>query len=227
MFNPERLLGKLAEELITRELGGAAKVAKGVAGSSALMTVIGIGVAAYEHMSAQKAQTPPVPHPPHQGTGGGTPPPPPPPTGAGKGPSRAPAPPVPSAPGPTADSNTAIRCIQAMIAAAHADGAMDAQELKAIMERLERAELTPEEKEWLIREFQRPLSIDELCEGITDPAVARTMYMLAKSAIVVDTEAERQWLSRLAKALGLDEEAAGTGGPGQTAPPAPPVPPKS
>jgi uncharacterized membrane protein YebE (DUF533 family) len=224
MFNPERLLGKLAEELITRELGGAANVAKGVAGSSALMTVIGIGVAAYEHMSSQKPQTPPVPHLPHQGAGGGTPPPPPPPAGAGKGPSKAPAPPVPSAPGPAPDSTIAIRCIQAMIAAAHADGAMDAQELKAIMERLERAELTPEEKEWLIREFQRPLSIDELCEGITDPAVARTMYMLAKSAIVVDTDAERKWLSRLAKALGLEEEAAG--GPKQAPPPTPPIPPK-
>ncbi len=76
-----------------------------------------------------------------------------------------------------------------MAAAAHADGVMDAEEERAVLDKLRGADLSQEEKMFLLNELHQPKSIDELVAGITDPAVAKTMYMLAVAAIKIDTEA--------------------------------------
>jgi uncharacterized membrane protein YebE (DUF533 family) len=96
-----------------------------------------------------------------------------------------------------------------MAAAAHADGEMDADEERAVLEKLRGAELSQEEKMFLLGELHQPKTIDELVEGINDPAVAKTMYMLAVAAIEIDTEAERTWLDTLAGRLGLSTEMQG------------------
>ncbi len=208
MFDPQRLLGKLAGDVLSRELGGLGGAASGGAG---LMTVLGIGVAAYEHFTSQKraqqtgASAPPPPPP---GQSGQVPPPPP-----GAAAPSAPPPPVQTLP----SGDVALRCIQAMIAAAHADGVLDASELKAIMERLEQVDLTDEERQWLIKELHSPKSIAEIAAGISDPEAARAIYVAAQTAVVVDTDEEKRWLEELAAALGLAEQ--------QAAPPPPPPPP--
>lgn len=94
-----------------------------------------------------------------------------------------------------------------MVAAAHADGTLDAEEEKAILDRLRSVTLSQEEKMFLLEELHHPRPIAELTEGLGgDPRLARTMYAVALSAIVVDTDSERQWLNELGSALGLSPE---------------------
>jgi len=204
VFNAERLLAKMVGEVVSK--GGSWGVGKtsslgGLGGGTGLMTIIGLGVGAYEIWQQQvsrsaaggQGQPPPVP-----GADIGRPATPPPlPAAAVTGQPYSPV------PGGLDDRALATRMIQAMVAAAYADGEMDAEEEKAVLDRLRVTELTQEEKMFLLGELQRPRSIEELTEGIVDPAVAKTMYMLAATAITIDTEAERTWLDQLAGRLGI------------------------
>ena len=104
------------------------------------------------------------------------------------------------------DDDLARRMIQVMIAAAHADGGMDAQERQKIMEKLEDNGLDNEEKEFLTESLDHPLSMDRLVQGITDPAVGRSMYMLAVATVTIDTPEERLWLDTLAARLNISHE---------------------
>jgi uncharacterized membrane protein YebE (DUF533 family) len=99
----------------------------------------------------------------------------------------------------------AIRMIQTMIAATHADGTMDEQEEQAVLDRLKSENLSQDEKMFLLTELHNPKSIEELTDGITDPSAAKAMYMLAVSGIAIDTDAERLWLDQLAAQLGLSK----------------------
>ncbi|HHB75899.1 MAG TPA: DUF533 domain-containing protein [Desulfobulbus sp.] len=220
MFNAEQLLGKIVRETLGNTGGGSGLV-DSLGSGTALMTVIGLGVGAYEILSEQKDQAPkggatppPLPIP---GRASAPPPPPPPTTG------KAPASPA-AQPGQSDSQSSELspeelakRMIQAMIGAAHADGTLDEEEEQAILDKLRGAELSREEKMFLLDELRHPRTVDELTKGITDPAAAKTMYLLAAGAIKVDTEAERQWLDELGNSLGLSvavrtflEEQAGT-----------------
>jgi uncharacterized membrane protein YebE (DUF533 family) len=109
---------------------------------------------------------------------------------------------------PTSQGRTeelAIRMIQVMIAAAHADGSLDMAEEQAILERAGKAGLSQEEKMFLLDELHRPKTIADLTAGIADPSVAKTMYLLAAGTVAIDTEAERLWLDQLATGLGLSK----------------------
>jgi uncharacterized membrane protein YebE (DUF533 family) len=83
---------------------------------------------------------------------------------------------------------------------------MDQEEERAVLDKLRGAGLSQEEKMFLLDELHRPQSIEVLTAGISDPSVAKTMYMLAVAAIEIDTEAERSWLDQLALKLGLSKE---------------------
>ena len=112
---------------------------------------------------------------------------------------------APAAGGP-AGAELAVRMIQVMVAAAHADGAMDAEEERAVLDKLRGADLNQEEKMFLLGELHQPKSLEALTAGISDPSVAKTMYMLAVAAIEIDSEAERAWLNELARQLGVSRE---------------------
>ncbi len=101
------------------------------------------------------------------------------------------------------DADLAIRMIQVMIAAAHADGGLDREEEEKILTRLQGQGIGQEEKEFILAEIHDPKPIEQLASGIIEPRVAQAMYGLAVSAIVVDTEEERAWLDKLAAALSL------------------------
>ncbi len=211
MFDAQQLLGKIVRETLG-STGGGSGLMDSLASGTGLMTVIGLGVGAYEILSEQKTQqqrqpptggaTPPPPPIPGQTSA----PPPPPPPGAGNMPSPPPGSRTVGNDGANPElppDQLARRMIQAMIAAAHADGTLDQDEEQAILEKLRNAELSGEEKMFLLDELRHPRSIEELTIGITDPASAKTMYLLAAGAITVDTDAERQWLDTLGQALGL------------------------
>ena len=234
MFNPEKLLGKIVGEVVStngswskkgKKKKGSSSLLGGLASGGGLMTLIGLGVGAYEILKQQgqeaRAGGMPPPAPPGAGPMGGPPPPPPPaatappppptPGGVPLSPPAAPAVGMPAAPVasvlPGLDSAAlAVRMLQAMVAAAHADGVMDEAEERAVLDRLRGADLDQEEKFFLLDQLHRPKTIEELAAGITDFAVARTMYLLAATAVAIDTEAERAWFDRLARQLGLSRE---------------------
>ena len=212
MFDPEKLLGKVLGEVIgggSRKKGhkGSNSPLGGLTSGSGLMTIIGLGVGAYEILrDKQQGQSPsPMPAspppPPGQQTGFAAPPPL--PGGASFAPAAEIAAPAPIAAG--AGGELAIRLIQAMIAATHADGTMDENEEKAVLDKLKGAGLSQEEKMFLLNEMHAPKGVAELTAGITDPATAKTMYMLAASTIAIDSEGERRWLDELAAGLGLSK----------------------
>jgi len=229
MFDAEKLLGKIVGEVMGKgsgSHGGSTSLLGGLTSGSGLMTMIGLGVGAFEILKQQGqqnqsqgvAQAPPAPGGNPFATGA---PPPPPPGGFQASP---PPPPMPGrvsattvspAIVPPANSNDAnapvgaelaVRLIQVMVAAAHADGGMDQTEERAVLDKLRGAELSQEEKMFLLDELHQPKSVEALTAGINNPSVAKTMYMLAVAAIEIDTEAERSWLDQLARQLGLSKE---------------------
>ena len=224
MFNAEKLLGKIVGEVVGKKSGSWGSRKKtmlgGLGSGGGLMTIIGLGVGAYEILKQQQQQKSQSggaiqpPFPPGSGMSGSSTPPPPPP---GRQTTSPPPPPPGGAPimqrsacappsGGPGDNELAIRLIQVMVAAAHADGTVDAQEERAVLDRLRGAELTQEEKMFLLNELHQPKTLAELTVGISDPSVAKTMYMLAVAAIEIDTEAERAWLNQLAGQLGISRE---------------------
>ncbi len=205
MFNAEHLLGKIVRETFGNT-GGGSGLMDSLGSGAGLMTVIGLGVGAYEILSEQKKQgpnggaTPPPPPIPPQASA-----PPPPPPGTGRS-SFSPAGQTIPREGENSEltpDELAHRMIQVMIAAAHVDGSLDEDEERAILDKLRGAELSGEEKMFLLDELHHPKTVVELTKGITDPASAKTMYLLAAGTIKVDTDAERQWLDALGHALGL------------------------
>ena len=222
MFNAEKLLGKIVQETLGGTSSGRKNKGGGMLDSLAsgqgLMTVLGLGIGAYEILKGQQGDTPASPPqgqtPPSIPAGSAeskaAPPPPPPLPG---GPQAVPPPPpVPGAAAETRDNadiqgqELALRMIRVMIAAAHADGHLDADEEKAILDRLQGAELDSEEKMFLIQELHQPKDMAELTAGIHDPAQAHMIYTMAVTAIEVDTAAERAWLDALGTRLGLSGE---------------------
>jgi tellurite resistance protein len=225
MFDAEKLLGKIVGEVLGqggKSHGGGKSMLGSLASGSGLMTIIGLGVGAFEILKQQgqddksrgSGQAPPPP-PGSAPVGAGTPPPVP-------GGVQA-APPPPPLPGgtpvvsPPAESSRpvanglsskelAVRLIQIMVAAAHADGTMDQGEERIVLDKMRGADLSQEEKMFLLEELHRPQSIEALTAGISDPSVIKTMYMLAVAVVEIDTEAERSWLDQLARRLGLSRD---------------------
>ncbi|MGO4286159.1 DUF533 domain-containing protein [Bosea sp. TAB14] len=101
---------------------------------------------------------------------------------------------------------TALTLIRAMIAAAAADGNIDAQERGAILGGLKDAGLDAEAHDWLTKEMAKPASIDQLADAAASPEMAAQIYTAARIAINPDTPAEKDFLAGLAGSLGLDAE---------------------
>ncbi|PZO01057.1 MAG: DUF533 domain-containing protein [Hyphomicrobiales bacterium] len=105
-----------------------------------------------------------------------------------------------------ASEATALVFIRAMIAAAAADGAIDADERARILGGLREAGFDTEANEWLAREMANPASVEMLVEGAQSPELAAQIYTAARITINPDTPKERDFLAGLAGSLGLDAE---------------------
>jgi len=215
MFDAEKLLGTLMREVVGSGSGNKRKKSKhsntlvdSLKSGSGLMTAIGLGIGAYEILrsksqpeaagygrSASPPPVPPVPgsQPPPTANRTSAPMPPPLPTSA------------PAARGNLTSQDLACRMIQTMIAAAHADGTMDEQEEQAVLAKLKGENISQEERMFLLTELHSPKSIAELTAGISDPSTAKAMYMLAVSAVDIDSEMERNWFDELAARLGISK----------------------
>ncbi|MDX2452364.1 tellurite resistance TerB family protein [Desulfosarcina sp.] len=209
MFNPEKLLGGLIRSSTRGSRGGLG----GLMSGGAALGVLGVAMEAVEHYMNKSQGAGPLPQTP------GTPPPipgsappsppvmerasaaPPPPPMPGK-PASVPPPPVADDP---AGNPEAVILIQAMIAAANADGVIDQAERDNILKRLQAVDLSPEEHAFVVQELLSPADLETIVGNVNRPELARQVYTVSLMAIEVDTEKERRYMSTLASRLGLDE----------------------
>jgi len=99
----------------------------------------------------------------------------------------------------------AAHLIRAMIAAANADGLIDAEERARILEHALEAGLDPAAQKFLMAELRAPATLEQIV-AVTRPELRMETYAAALIAISVDSDAERSYLARLAQSLGLDAQ---------------------
>ena len=201
MFDPERLLGQLLTKGIRH---GARKRGISLGTKATLgMGAIGVAMAAYEHFTKDAAgsastsspsSTPPVP----PTTKPAAPPPLPP---------LPPSSPTSNAISPGDPEAVATLLIRAMIAAANADGTVDEEETSRILDGVTKDGMDYEDRAFLVRELDKPLSIDQIVSTTgKDEALRQQVYVASLAAVDVDTEAERDYLKELAAKLDLGDE---------------------
>ncbi|MEN8200014.1 MAG: tellurite resistance TerB family protein [Thermodesulfobacteriota bacterium] len=94
--------------------------------------------------------------------------------------------------------------VKAMINAAKADGKIDETEVEKIVGKLEKDGLTREEKEFFVREANKPMDLDGVVSSAAgQPDMAAQIYAASLLAIEVDTQAEQRYMQELAAGFGL------------------------
>ena len=110
---------------------------------------------------------------------------------------------------PAAMTNeAAVHYLQAMIAAAYADGRLDPNERQGIVSSLKGAGLDSESEAFLSRELDHPHSVEELAASVETPQEAIQLYTMARLAVADNSPAEDRFLSSLSRELGLDPQLA-------------------
>jgi uncharacterized membrane protein YebE (DUF533 family) len=215
VFNPEKLLGELLGGAMSGSLGGKKRKKKSGSllggmstGTKAQLGIglLGVAMAAYDHYRKQPAAGAPAggfppgpaPLPPQAPAAQQMPPPPP-----GAVPAMKSAPPSPAA--LDQRSRDMVLMIQAMVAAAAADGHIDDVERGQILQRAGDAGLDAETQAFLRAELDAPKSIAAIV-GAARPELAADLYAASCVAISLDTDAERVYLDTLAARLNLGED---------------------
>jgi len=207
MFNPEKLLGGLIRSSIRGSRAGS--LLKG----GAALGLLGVALEAAEHFLGNQHQPnlldrraggpPPVPTRP---TDVSPPPPPGVPTGPPPPPSARPQGIPPDPPNPDTETKKTVLLIRAMIAAANADGVIDSHERDRILQRLRAIDLSPEEQTFIVNELRTPATLEDITRQVDHRQLALQVYAVSLLAITVDTDAEHDYLRRLAQKLSLDKQ---------------------
>ena len=112
---------------------------------------------------------------------------------------------TPFLPAPGAQRNDmSLAILRAMIAAAKADGHIDAEEQRRIFGKLDELHLGTEEKAFVVDELRKPLDIDAVVKAAVSPELAAEIYAASVLAIDPDDPAEQAYLAMLASRLKLD-----------------------
>lgn len=120
---------------------------------------------------------------------------------------------APSGSGFEADAvsnDDAILMIRTMIAAAAADGRIDATEQERILGSLKQGngELEPGAEEFLARELNSPASASDIANAVNSKEQAAKVYSAARIAVDPDTRGEQSFLYELAQRLNIDKDLA-------------------
>lgn len=208
MFDPERLLGQMLGGSLGDAFGGkrgkkrrSAFSTGNMAGKAQLgIGLLGIAMAAWEHYQQKPGTSGGVAGgqamPQTLGAGAAMPPPPPP----GMPPAAPATRPMPQL---DARQQSVVLLIRTMIAAANADGHIDAQERESILSRARDSGVDAQTLAFLEAEIARPQTLQQIIANAT-PELAGDTYAAAALAITVDTDTERRWLDALALGIGLD-----------------------
>lgn len=105
---------------------------------------------------------------------------------------------------PQAQEELGRTLVRAMIAAAKADGQIDAEERDRIFKKLETMPLGPEEKAFVFDELSSPLDLDAVVARADTTAHGAEIYAASLVAMRPDTDTERAYLAELARRLRLD-----------------------
>ena len=134
------------------------------------------------------------------------------PSGSQPQPQQAPVPMLPAPSGtpfnpstPNEQQALARHLLRAMIAAAKADGHVDAQEQARIFAEMDKLPLAADDKAFVMDELRAKLDIDAVASAASTPEEAAEIYAASLLAIDVDNAAERGYLSMLAARLKLDD----------------------
>lgn len=95
--------------------------------------------------------------------------------------------------------------LRAMIAAAKADGHIDAAEQANIFAQMDKLPLDADDKAFVMDELRAPLDIDAVARAARTPEEATEIYAASLLSIDIDNAAERGYLAMLAARLKLDD----------------------
>lgn len=108
---------------------------------------------------------------------------------------------------PNAISNDAATVyLRGMIAAAAADGRIDAKEHAQLLGGLKQMGLDAEAEEFMANELNNPATVEALVAGVSSQEEAVQLYTAARVAIDLDTQEEHDFLVSLASGLGLEPQ---------------------
>ncbi len=210
MFDAQSLLGGL----LKGTLSGGKMGNKAALGMGAL----GIAIAAYEHFtqdqnntrSATSRANMPPPIQPAQGLKTAAPPPPPISSVTSSAPPKAPPPissnAVETAPAEEKPQTMALLLIDAMLAAANADGYIDPDEETKILQQLTAINSDQDGFDYVQQRIDTPPTLEQICAQVNDAESAQQVYMVSLLAITVDTSEEQNYLTQLANCLKLPIE---------------------
>jgi len=105
-----------------------------------------------------------------------------------------------------AEERLALSMLTAMIAAAKADGHIDGQELKSVLDAVEGSDLDARAKSDVLARLNRDLSVDDVAALADGPEMAAELYAASLAAISLDSPAEQAYLAMLARKLQLPPE---------------------
>jgi len=107
--------------------------------------------------------------------------------------------------GPEAEAHSHA-LLRALIAAAKADGKIDAQEQQMISTEIGRHTDDPQLQQWLDAEVAKPLNAADFAEYARDPAVASEIYLASVMLVNDQQQEERSYLDELAGQLQIDPD---------------------
>ncbi|OED36067.1 hypothetical protein AB833_28700 [Chromatiales bacterium (ex Bugula neritina AB1)] len=103
-------------------------------------------------------------------------------------------------PSPTAEKQAEV-CLRAMLMAARADGEIDAAEQEKITGQL--GDISQEEADFIRNEMTNPPDFNSFVAGIPQ-GMEQQVYLMSLLAIDLDSQAEAQYLDKLAKSTNID-----------------------
>jgi len=106
---------------------------------------------------------------------------------------------------PLLSNDFALTLLRAMIAAAKADGHIDASERANIMDKVHAVDLGHEAEAFIERELADPVDMDDLVAAARSEEQKVELYTATRLTIDPDTRAERGYLDLLAGRLGLPD----------------------
>lgn len=119
--------------------------------------------------------------------------------------------PVYTQPTPQQQASDAEIILLAMIDAAKSDGQVDADELNKIMKKLQDSGIGQEGVNYVINKLNSPMETTKILAAVRNrPDLAAQVYAASLMAIEVDTDAERNYLDKLAKGMGLTADVIGS-----------------
>ncbi len=102
---------------------------------------------------------------------------------------------------PTAEQQAEV-CLRAMLIAARADGEIDAAEQEKITGQL--GDVSPEEANFIRQEMANPVDFNTFVSSIPQ-GMEQQVYLMSLLAIDLDSQAEAQYLDKLAKSTNIDQ----------------------